>query len=298
MKKINLLLILCLGGVLASCGGGGDLAASGNSQGMIGTGSAVNGAISSFQSSFIQNNIFNRPQVSSNGTIPLPAFASVYDACTTFVIGSATSDEHHKRKFSCHNIDAGLGGGKTVNYVGSYELKGHDDPTKPGYGYRMDFDLLYEILGSDLGDNWSSTKGFHELKKEGSSFVASHDVTYRTVMLLHKPSVDWSYRSTMKRIHYPDNMASPHDSGKATIEAFYKLEGKVGGGPGGVDLGISKVTFEITSEDLEYDRTCTYYYVKGSISYKDGANNILKHTFDPSCTSAPTVTYNGKVITL
>lgn len=285
MKKMNILLTLCLGAMLASCGGAGDLAASGNSNGAVGGGGQVSQQLSTLNS-FMETNPENLP----NEEIAITPFLGAYDGCKDFLIGSSTSDDHYKLEYTCRGINDGS---NTKDFLGTVEQK-MKDATKPWLGYRRDFDLRDEILGGSA--NWTTYKGFHELSRTSTQIKIESDVNYHTVMEAHNPVVDWGYRRVISRVYTPTDMNNPGDAGKLSLEAFFKIEGKVGGGPGGIDLGITKITFEIKSEGLEYDSSCGTYFVKGAIKYKDGSNNVLSFNYD-GCAAA-VVKYNGKTISL
>ncbi len=286
MKTLNLLFVLCLGAMLASCGGGdGALSASGDSNGAVGGGGNVSQQLSSLNS-FMESNPENMP----NEEIAITPFAGVYDGCKSFLVGASTNDDHYKLQYNCKGVSDGT---NTKDYVGTVEQKA-EDVAKPWLGYRRDFDIREDTLGG--ADNWTSYKGFHELSRTSTQITVESDVNYHTVLLAHNPVVDWGYRRVIKRVYTPTNMDNPGLSGKLSLEAAFKIEGKVGGGPNGIDLGITKITFEITSTDLEYDSTCGTYFTKGSINYKDGANNVLSFNYD-GCAAA-TVKYNGTIINL
>ncbi len=276
MKMKLVLLALALMG-LSACGGQGPLAASGNAQG--GMGGFVGPVLQTF-ASLLKADVTTPQSLGFN----IPTFVSPYDGCRSYVIGSSTSDNHYKIKFDCRNI---LDGADTMNWLGTYEFKA-EDAADTSKGYRQDFDMTRENVGS-YSDVY---KGFDELKKTANQVVFESDLTVKMKMK-HSPPVDWEWRRAFKSVYTPDDMAHPGDSGKLLIQGHFGVNGQIGGGPNGEDLGVTKFTFEILSKDLVYDKNCQNFK-SGTVTFKDGAGNALVYTH--SCTSV-TVKWNGQPFT-
>lgn len=288
MKK-NLMMITALGLALGSCGGGdGGLGASGNSTGLFSAGSAPF-ALTNFTTFLQTNRMGTLPDDLGSNTAPFVVMATPYDNCKTYEIGTSTTDDHYKIKYECEKVDDG---GDTVTWLGTREEK-VADRNDFSAGYRQDMDLFYEEDTSNGSYFSNEYKGFNELTKSTTQITFESEFVIRTVLDPHDPPVDWTSERKIKTVYTPDDMTDPEASGKLEMQAFYKISGKIGGGPNGEDYGETDITFEITSKDLIYDKNCGKGFKSGSMTFGDGSDNGLNIVYD--CDNLE-VTFNGTVI--
>jgi hypothetical protein len=288
--KLKMLLVGSLGFLLVSCGGQKANAPAGNVNGLLGGGN-IQAEIGNFLT-MVQANPATALPSDVNGLPTVSkkkAIFGAYDDCVEFLIGESMDDAHYKVKYDCKNIDEGEEG--TYSWIGTVESKveDEDDFSK---GFRQDYDIK-SIYKGDPIISYYDYKGFNSLVRSASTIVYESNFSYDILMENYRVPLDWGFRREFKSTYTPEDMDSPFTAGSYKMEGFYEISGLVGDDSDGKNLGDVKLGFEIKSQGLVYDSTCSYFFKKGSFTFIDGAKNALKFEYD--CTGYE-VTLNGKEV--
>lgn len=279
MKKLALMAVstgLLLAGCEEGMGPSGDVSQS--------FGGAIKGQVEMFA-----NYLAESPLSDPSGDVNFPAmFASPIDSCSRFSKGGSITDTDYRVTYNCRGI-AGQNS-STFDLVGTMSQSSVGGDLEKGYRYEVD---LYQKVVFPTNTLEDTYKGLTEMVLSGGSIRYTSDFEMHITMSDHKPPVDYIWKRSVSRVYKPDNMNNPEESGKVSIEGSFMMNGKIGGGPGGVDLGITKFGFSISSKDLVYKRTCTWGFESGTITFVDGANN--KIVFEYLCGSK-NLTLNGKPV--
>lgn len=259
--------------MLSACGGGG-LAVGGNALD-LGENQRFIGAMQQL-STLLQKDPSNAANILP--TEITPAKASIYDPCSTYTIGSASTDATYEIRYDCRDLVNGADRYTKIGVVGR-DVVDISDLSK---GYRYYSDLIYENLDGGA-QNYSEYTGLYELKKTAQKISYTNNFGWKHVSDRYAPVVlDWDYRWETTRTYTPDNMSAPFDSGAFAVEGIYVIKGSLGPDMNNRQTSAN-IGFKITSEDMLYDSTCAGYYFKsGSLIYEDGAKN--QFVFEYGCT--------------
>ncbi len=219
----------------------------------------------------------------------------VYAACTTknpTTEVDADSDQikTQTRTYACSNIAQGE---STLTRNGTVTVTDKDDAdANSGWKFAYDMTGSYKYSTRAEQTNTYSYKGFWELTKDATTITYASDYrgegseTRDGVAETYVGGGTWSHKIT------PTDMTNPYTGG-GSIEmgGFYAFNWTE-------DSKTKNYVFKMSSTGLKYGHhtTCTQFFKEGSYSYTDASNNVITYTFNPDCTTAPTVTYNTETI--
>ena len=229
------------------------------------------------------------PLGNPSNDIQMPAmFANPFDGCTTYSKGTSFRDSDFSVRFNCQGIPGETSG--VIGLVGFMTQSSVNGNLDDGYRFDNEMMIKYVFAENTLLDKY---KGFSEMKKTSTEIRYTSDFEVQVLMTNHTPPVDYVWKRSISRVFIPDDMSNPMASGRTEIAGLFTMNGKIGGGPGGQDLGITKFGFTINSQNLVYKSTCMYGFDSGTITFVDGANN--KVVFEYLCGSR-NLTLNGKPV--
>lgn len=227
------------------------------------------------------------------------AQAVSYTSCTT-TTGSSTDGADgdsiplsYRQDYSCYDLPDGNNGLTTLS--GYYSVVDMDD-SKYGSlgGYRFTFDFAYDDRMSHE-TNEGSWKGEFEntISSSSISYSGSYSAMGGSTPTSGVGVSKWTWSANHNTTYTPTSIAQPWAAGTMSVSGFYRISGVI------YDSGTSTshnvdVTFEVTSNSLEYDRTActTGFYKNGSLRLTDGGGNVLLYNYS-NCTQ--TRQFNGTV---
>lgn len=260
--------------MLSACGGGG-LAVGGNAID-LGENQRFLGAMQEL-SKLIQEDPSDPANILPTEITPAKA-GSIYDACSTFTVGSSSADANYEINYNCRDLVNGADRYTKIGVVGR-EIKDLNDLAK---GYKYYTDLVYENLDGG-SENYSKYDGLYELKATSNKISYINNFGWKHISDRYAPiELNWDYRWETTRTYTPDDMSAPFDSGSFSIEGIYVIKGSLGPDTNNRQTSAN-VGLKIMSDELLYDITCnTYYFKSGSLIYEDGARN--QFVFEYGCT--------------
>lgn len=275
-------ILMGAGFLLSACGGGG-LAVGGNALGVAEEGRFI-GAMQE-----LSNLLQKDPSVEAD-IIPMAIAPtkSIYDACSTFTIGSAITDAVYEIQYNCRDI---INAGDKYTKLGTIG-RNVIDKSDLSKGYRYYYDVIYDNIDGGA-HQYAEYDGLYELKRTGQKITYINNFGWKFKSDNYKPILlDWNYQWETTRVYTPDDMNNPFDSGSFSVEGIYVIKGSLGPDTNGRQVSAN-VGFKIESEDMTYDKTCGRFFKSGSLIYEDGAKNRLELKYDCS-----TIEYyvNGRFI--